>query len=425
MKMRYSILLVVFALLEGFPGNAFARAHKVTDSIVFSTIDYNNSLGSPRFYYLAKWDSQTGKTSLFFGDDTASTYPIKWSPSGRLLAVGRFGRKLADRAQICIIDRQGKLQRCLDDYLDNGYFSELATEKMFFPLDWSEDERYIRYFNSNYGYNFIEAEVSSGKITRTLYRVTDRTDTVYFDWTKDLQYLLIGVGTKSIPFEKYPLIKLDTQSKTGILQAELGHLITSMAKTQTADHLNANSPRLIGICPFSPKGNYILGYDPRFYEDTALEFIIYDAKTGKETQHWYHSANSSSLPQTCPSWIADESAFYFSVTQSSKGVIYRTDIYKYDLKTLTSSLYYDSSPEIIYTTSPLAIAPDGQYVAFETNYNPDYAWREGNDMPAIAPRIGVIDQGNTLMYIESPSQYGTLPLWVPPLLDIPTATPIP
>jgi WD40 repeat protein len=376
------------------------------DIIFFSRNYLDSPPGSPRQGILEKWNGQTGQITTFYRDSEGKTvFPISWSPSGQWFAVGVFGGTPPDR--ICILNRRGGLERCFEQGIHR--FAGTWFTRQLFPFRWSQDEKHVSFvYDILNSYELIEVNIATGKTTRTWHKAYRSLGSVPFDWTSDFAYISDA--------NTYAVTHLHSGTATVIPLARAeGRLRTP--PTNPDDSTSG----MLRICPFSPKGIYLPAYDNAdWFERAALEFTLFNVKTGEEAVLWTSTTHKFPLPASCPAWLADESAFYALAVRHPEQRTQRTDLFRYDLKSSTGTLYYDPSKnepvDIIFAPR---LSPDGQYLAFETNHNPSYVWRDNWDMPAVNGRVGIIGPNNQLVYIESEAHNSTLPIWIPPLATVP------
>ena len=140
---------------------------------------------------IVRVDAETLEVSPFYVDDEAfEILPLGWSPQGDLLAIYRMMPPL-DKAytlfprQLCILSRDGVLQRCMNDSSPMHWGRQPQTGmeywNFFFPITWGVNGQTV-YFSTEYpneksafgyGQRLVEASVITGETLRVIYDYPD------------------------------------------------------------------------------------------------------------------------------------------------------------------------------------------------------------------------------------------------------------
>jgi hypothetical protein len=403
---RLFILGFLFVMALGaIPGATSAQSLRLPTDLLFST---GTAADDYLFFHaFARVDADTLKTDYFYIDDTArATYmrPVSWSPSGQYLAF----LTLADWS-VCVLTRSGALQGCFQDKVSR--WERFRSQGKTYTLTWSEDEQKA-YFVADNGHTrrLIEADVATGQTQRTLYQVDTQGEfppMIY--WTPDLNYaatynegdLVYGAGFREeVRVEHVTTINLRTQEVFDMPAElpDLGTLVFCDRFSPLGHYLTAQTymdPQHPGFAVFDPQGNVIS--------------TISAARLGEFNLTWVY----------CPTWQADEQAFYFLAgSYDSAQSSYTASIIRYSLLEDTLLLYAQIEPPPAnheigsggYPVSPLVASPEGAYIAIQFG---DMVLGPGE----LIYEVGVLFPTGELIRFNDSFLRGLNPLWIPPLSE--------
>ncbi len=384
------------------------------NSLIFATAKYSPTSNGRSF--LSRIDVATQQAVFFYGNSDWDVLPLTWSSRGTYLAVV-FSRDSPQpemrESQVCVLTRLGKLQACMLEKpsIDLVFWGDSIQ----YTATWSADEKKLYFMSGTFqAHRLIEADVLTGQTIRVVYYENDHyANFTNFSWSSNLSHLIIGADDPAhVAHESTSLlIQLSpTNNQQPISTTDLAQ-VTPSIDGATASSLSAH--HFLVPCPFSPHDTYIAAYDDSFSADKSLEFIIMDQQG---TIKYSLDSNNAILPKTCPAWQNDEKALYFPywdpVNNPSVSSSHPTasSIYRYVLASGQITSYYNGSLPLSID-SPLSVSPDGNYLAFDTGYNPTYV--PTGTMPFYADRIAVVGPGNTVNYYADPYTNGSRPVWMP------------
>jgi hypothetical protein len=324
--------------------------------------DFDKNLLLPQYNILALIDENLKISQFYFDEKATLVKALTWSPHGNLLAVVKL-YSTSDLttvvSSICILDIEGHLQRCMDDEpvkLKN-WLLHLDLEAYY--VTWSADEKYIYFVTENINASenrsvrrLIEADVQTGKTTRTLYQIESIAhpgEAPVIRWTSDLSTLLIsvtGVGGSRANLPK--IVNLQT------------HETVELALDRNYDAV---------LCPdFSLSGMYLSVINVRG------QILIYD-NHGKIAHKVNIPVKTSNVYVPCPVWSDIEDTFYVYATERFD-TTYTSDLYAYSLNENKLERYLPL--ENTYLVDKSNMAYHEGYLAFEA-FTPD----EGKGLLAI------------------------------------------
>ncbi len=416
MKTKSMALMLAIALIVGGMASTHAappsQLPPLPADLLFTTTfaeygDYPRNV-------IMRVDAETAELSTFYVDQDADELaPLSWSPQGNLLAVYRILPPIDEAftlfpRQLCILDRTGVLQRCLDDSPPMHYAGGILQDwQHYFPVVWGTDGQSI-YFeteypnegsDSGYGRRIVEASVVTGETLRVLY---DYPEPYPVTLSPDLNHLVVGFKREYLG-EGNPTFLYDLTTGEQIDPSGLVPDLTGMFWT---------------CLPFSPGGRYIAAlvgyivfeYVPDFElpagEANMRGDLILLLDSQGIAQHIVGKPEGS--PATiwghyCPSWQPDEQAIVFLAYDNQE----RDYIRRYTLADQqTTTLYeFNSRPESErYAYAPLVPSPDGTYLAFTVST--ERGWKR---------HVAVLYPDGEIRRISSLYRFGLFPLWVPPL----------
>jgi hypothetical protein len=415
MKTRVVILMFTVGLLVLNPSSGPVGAQSPIPPLPNDLLFVPTISGGEVYFSrntILRVDARTLETSPFYVDDEAwEIVPLSWSPQGDLLAIYRI--MPADQAysysssprKLCILDRDGVLQRCLDDSPPMHYAGSPSEWQHYYPVAWGPDGQTI-YFDTEYpneesvdgyGRRLVEASVLTGETLRVVY---DYPDAYAVNLSPDLKHLTVGFGEQWYP--ENPAFLSDLTSGVQLDLADLVPDLTWLSR---------------GCIPFSPQGSYVTAitrydlfeYAPELEEpddyrngsgdvlvllapDGTVRHIIGDP-SGSPATMWYHE---------CPCWQADGQAIVFYAYGAEDRRIMR-----YSLPDQQTTTLYELGGGIgheSYVYSPLIPSPDGTHVALTVSDEPYGTNR----------LVAVLYPDGNIYRIPSPYRFGLYPLWVPP-----------
>lgn len=424
MKAKTILLILVALLLDlsvsSMPAEAQPPIPTLPADLLFTT-------GSPApgadfsLNMIMRVDAETLELSPFYVDaEAGQIQPIKWSPQGTLLAVYRLLPAIDDAytlfpRQLCILDRAGALQRCMEDSPPMHNTGGLPDKGLHFPVVWGSDGQTIffetEYPNEDsfigYGRRIAEASVVTGQTLRVVY---DYPESFPVTLSPDLKHISVGFLREFIG-ESYTFIRDLT---TGI-QVEPSTLVP------------AHTYMTWTCLPFSPSGQFIAVIASYNLSEYAPELVPPpdDYRNGRGSllllldtqgtaQHVIGEPEGSPAimwSPECPGWQPDEQAIVF---YASNGL--GTYIMRYTLADRQMITLYETGFEPgreTYVNAPFVLSPDGTHVALTVS-----------DEPYGDPLVAVLYPDGNIYRIPSPYRFGLYPLWVPPV-SAPPATPTP
>jgi hypothetical protein len=355
-------------------------------------------------------DAETLEVSPFYVDDKAwELMPVSWSPQGDLLVIYRMmpGDKpysySTSPRQLCILDRAGALQRCLEDGPPVHYAGRPEDWQHYYPVAWGPDGQTI-FFDTEYpteespfgyGRRLVEASVLTGETRRVLY---DYPGPYPVTLSPDLSHIAVGFGGQWKSNNPAYVLDLATGARL-----DVPDLVPHLTKLSWA------------CLPFSPHGSYITirsGYRLAVYAPTQEQtydngslLLILDTQGTIQGTIGEPEGPDMLQYQDCPGWQPDEQAIVFYAYGYEQGAILRYSLPSQQLTTLYELKSWPERESAIY--SPLIPSPDGAYVALTVSDN----YYGGERLVAVLYPDGEIYR------IPSPYRFGLYPLWVPPLND--------
>ncbi len=358
------------------------------------------------FNALVRVNSETLEILPFY-TDTTGIRAVSWSPQAHFLSIFRY---TSDKIEVCILDRQGQLQTCFEEGISNYAFQDLGEN---YAITWATDEQRIYFVVENERIlSLVEGDILTGQILRTLYQSPQ----IYYEWpplihwTPTLDY--VAVYTSDRPYTS------DYENLVATRNVTIIDL-----KTNEQLELNTYIPELgyFYFCEgFSPLGSYLVA---RVYVDghlpgsTTNPDLIEIALVDKEG-HIIQAINQTQLDQYgidrvyCPSWQAQEEAFYFVGSPLDKDdptTVGKTSIFKYTLSTgeLTEQKHIGPEAGSGFPAGPLILSPDGTGIAF--------LFRDAGVMSEVA----VLLPDGEIARFNEPYSRGAFPLWIPSLGEPP------
>lgn len=423
MKQKAIILVLAVGLLALGFSSTQVKAQPSTPPLPADLLFVTASgagVGDYRHNMIVQVDAETLEVTPFYVDTEADEIlPISWSPQDDLLAIYRI-LPAVDEAytmfprQLCILNRAGVLQRCLNDSPPMHYAGLPDSDwQSYYPVTWGPDGQTL-YFDTEYtaeespfgyGRRLIEASVTTGETLRIVYDYPGPYSVVF---SPDLNH--VSVGFSGTWYDGNPANLLDLAAGS---QLSIPNLVPQ-------------NIWLDGVCwPFSPHGSYITaraGYDLAAYAPT-LEAPD-DYRQGKGglllildsqgiVQHVVGEPNGSPAVMwyfDCPGWQPDEQAAVFLAFGVDETRIMRYSLLDHQTTTLYE-LGSGTTPEY-YVYLPLVPSPNGTHVALTVSDDPqgDY-------------QAAVLYPDNEIRRIPSPYNFGLYPLWVPPLPPVADAGP--
>lgn len=356
---------------------------------------------------IVRVDAETLEVSPFYIDDQAfELVPLSWSPQGDLLAVYRFLPALDEYytlvpRQLCILDRNGVFQRCMEDALPmhgGGFHEEWNS---YYPVTWSPNGQTI-YFDteypnaesfSGYGRRLVEASVMTGETLRVVY---DYPGAYSISLSPDLNHVAVGSGGVWYGIG-FPAYTLD---------------LTTGTQIDIPDLLSENVG-LYWLYSFSPRGSYYTvgaGYLTAYYAPELEQtyeagdlILILDPQGNIQ-----HVVGEPEVPDPLvwrlesPTWQADEQAIVFYGYNSESRYLVRYSLPDQQLIVLYE-LGWNAGQEA-YVDSPFITSPDNTHIALTVS-----------DGPYEDRLVAVLYPDGEIYRIPSPYRFGLYPLWMPPL----------
>ncbi len=370
------------------------------------------------YSFLAHIDSQTQQAVPFYIQPNRNVEPLAWSPSGNQLAVARYGNDLGPLVQICILTRQAQLRVCMEEEPNNQlvFYSPDDSATYLYNVTWSADEQKLYFISeTNNVFRLIESSTDTGETIRTIVSGQDTVqDFTTYSWTTQLDYLIIGAGDRARINHAGTVSLIKLLSQNSPATPMVNELVQIISPPKTSNRFSNRAGYTVP-CPFSPKTNIIPVYEVSPPGISSAQFTLLD-KTAKQIQGQIQLNSTTHIPQSCPSWQVDEKVLYFpySIFDPQTGEPTSTVIEKYTPATNQVVDYY-SKKDLPALASPLSVSPNGDYLAYDTYYNPGY--KPTGDMFSVAPRIAVIGSNGTLFYYGPPYMSAGSPIWIPPLMQ--------
>jgi hypothetical protein len=412
MKTKSMTLILAIVLIVG--GTTSTRAAPPSQmpplpaDLLFTTTTGVGDVDFPR-NTIVRVDAETLEVTPFYVDSEAyEVMPISWSPQGDLLAIYRI-MPAVDEAftlfprQLCILNRAGVLQRCLNDNLPMHYVGNTMEWQHYYPIAWSPDGQTI-YFDTEYpteespfgyGRRLVEASVVTGLMLRIVY---DYPGPYPVTASPDLNHIVVGFGGEWRGNNPAYVFDLTTEERFDV--PTVVPALTSLSWT---------------CLPFSPHGTYLTAtawydlaqYAPgqeQAYKDGYL-LLILDTQGTLQSMIGEPDSPDPLRYQECPDWQPDEQAIVFYAHSVEHRYIMRYSLPDQQLTTLYEVKARKDTPDResnIY--SPLVPSPDGSYVALTVS-----------DGPYSDRLVAVLYPDGEIRRIPSPYRFGLYPLWVPPL----------
>jgi hypothetical protein len=410
MKTKLIVLVLAIVLIIG--GTTSTRAEPPSQvpplpaDLLFTTNLTAEWLALPR-NVIARVDAETLEVTPFYTDTEAyEVVPLSWSPQGDLLAVYRILPPIDESLtlfprQLCILDRAGELQRCMDDGLpmygmdQPQYWGDYS----YSPVTWSPDGQNI-YFDieypnaesfSGYGRRLVEASVMTGQTLRVIY---DYPGAFSISLSPDMNHVAVGFGGEwyGIGFPAYTL-DLTTGTQIDIpalLPEDVGlYLLYSFSPqgnyyTVGAGYLTAyHAPELEQLYE---AGDLLLILDPQ----GNIQHVVGEPE-GPDPLVWRLES---------PTWQADEQAIVLYGYRSEHRYLMRYSLSDQELTALYE-LGWTVGHEP-YIDAPFVSSPDNTHIALTVSDDP-YGDRQ----------VAVLYPDGEIRRIPSPYRFGLYPLWVP------------
>jgi len=355
-------------------------------------------------------DAETLEVSPFYVDAEADELiPLSWSPQGNLLAVYRVLPAIDESLtlfprQLCILDRTGVLQRCMDDELPMHGVGSPEGWRYYYPVTWSPDGQTI-YFEteylrgesgSSYGRRLVEASVLTGETLRIVY---DYPGSSSLSLSPDLNHVVVGSGETWYGIG-FPAYMLDLTAGTQI----------------DFPDLMPDKVGLYQLYSFSPQGSYYTvgaGYLTTHYApeleqlyESGSPILILDPQGNIQ-----HVVGEPDSPDPLvwnfefPTWQADEQAIVFYGYGSEHRCLMRYSLPDQQLTTLYE-LGWDAGQEF-YIYAPFVSSPDNTHIALTVSDADPYADR----------LVAVLYPDGVIRRIANPYSFSLYPLWIPPLTN--------
>jgi WD40 repeat protein len=236
-------------------------------------------------------DPHTQTTKIFY-TDYAFLRPLSWSPKGDLFLFFRepWGSDQMPTTKLCLLNRQGVLQKCFVDHVVN-YWSEVVYDQLTATI-WSEDGRHVYFMahgKDGQRVRFVEAEVATGATSRVLYEVPEGSNTDFLAISKDLRYLLANTAAMGYFGTPY-LVDLATKEEIPFNSG-----------------LSEESGRFFCL-GFSPNSQYLV---IRNFADDAKPVMEIVNLQGEVVHTIIGPEGEGLFRMTCPTWQADSNSLYF------------------------------------------------------------------------------------------------------------------
>jgi len=374
--------------------------------LLFTTTTAMEEVDYPR-NMIVRVNAETLDVSPFYVDNEADTImPLSWSPQGDLLAIYRIMPAIDEDYtlfphQLCILNRAGVLQRCLNDNPPMHFAGDPQLLQHYYPVAWGPDGQtiyfYTEYSNSNstygYGRRLIEASVITGETLRVVF---DYPDPYPINPSPDLNHAVVGFGGEwRGPGTPVFLVDLAANEQLDVTTA-----------------IPNNTEFRRGCLPFSPNGTYITviaKYDLATYapeQDPTMNggkgnlLVILDTQGIIQGIIGQPNGLNTLWNQGCPAWRPDEQAFYFIASDMEKVYVMHYSLPDQRLTTLYELKRWPEQESNIYP--PLISSSDGTYLAFTVS-----------DGPYQDRLVAVLYPDGEIRRIPSPYRFGLYPLWMP------------
>lgn len=424
-----AIVLALIAALLGLSASSVAIQAQSPIPVLPADLLFTASLTAGQGDYprdvILRVDAETLEVTPFYIDTEAfEMVPLGWSPQGNWLAVYRVVMPPADERfidpnstprQLCLLDRAGALQRCMEDSPPMHWAGLPHEWQSYYPVVWGQDGQTI-YFEteypsndsiSGYGRRIVEASVLTGETLRTVYEYPDPFQVVI---SPDLQRISVGFG-EAWGGSGYPAFVFDLTTGT---QFDVPSLM----------------PRYVGLewlCqPFSPHGSFVAAqgiyklarYAPELeapddYREGQgdLLFLLDMHSTVQHIIGEPQGAPATIWDLECPGWQPDEQAVVFYASNNLGRYLMRYALADRRLTTLYE-LSFEPGHEA-YVHAPFVPSPGGSHIALTVS-----------DGPYEDRLVAVLYPDGNIYRIPSPYRFSLYPLWVPPV-STPPATPTP
>jgi hypothetical protein len=259
---------------------------------------------------------------LYTNPDPITIRALGWSPQRDLLLFFREDLNAAGQIipQLCLLNRQGVLQRCFADHVVNygtpAVYDQIAT------ATWSESGRYIYFMadgKADQRMRFVEAEVATGATSRVLYEVPEGSSSRFLAISKDLRYLLANVGDDTTFGTPY-LVDLATKEEIPL---------DSLASVESGRFF---------CLGFSPNSQYLVIRNSADGDKPVMQIVTLQG----EVVHTILGPDPESeglFLMTCPTWQADSNSLYFSALNiRDQERILR--VFRYDLTQQQTTIVY-------------------------------------------------------------------------------------
>lgn len=420
MKTRAIILILTAGLLglntSSIPVEAQFPVPPLPTDLLFAT-------GSPApradfsLNTIMRVDAETLETSPFYVDaEAGQIQPLSWSPQGDLLVVYRVLPAIDEAftlfpRQLCILDRAGVLQRCMEDGPPMHNTGGVPDDGLHFPVVWGSDGQTI-YFETEYpnedsfigyGRRIVEASVLTGETLRVVYAYPESFPVTL---SPDLNHISVGFLSEFIGEDDTFIHDLSTGVQVNPSMMVPAH--TYMTWT---------------CLPFSPSGQFIAAkasYDlseyapdlvppPDDYRNGQGSLLLL-LDTQGIAQHIIGEPEGSPAimwSPECPGWRPDGQAVVFYASNGLGRYLMQYSLPDRQLTTLYE-LGFEPDRET-YINAPFVPSPDGIHVALTVS-----------DEPNGDPLVAVLYPDGEIYRIPSPYRFGLYPLWVPPLEQAPS-----
>jgi hypothetical protein len=411
---RYGVVLFlvvfIFLLNGGTERGAAQQLPPLPADLVFTASTIEGEGDFPRDIIL-RVDAETYEIFPFYVDHEAfEVLPISWSPTGDLLAIYRILPPLDDSftvfpRQMCILNREGVLQRCLEDDPPLHYGGDVASWDYYYPVAWGSDGQTFIYQTeypnkaSEYGYGrrLVEANLITGD-TRVLY---DYSDPYPIYPSSTLRYVIVGFGgIWGGPSD--PAFLIDRVTGTRL---DISTTVPALTKLYKACMPLSPNDKYITVSASYDLATYAPDQDPSL--DTQAMGLLVILDTQGTIRHVIGEPDGINTlwAQDCPGWSPDEKAIFFWATNLEyKAFIMRYSLVDEQLDVLYEVKEWSKQEYSIYP--PFIVAPDGEHIALAVAEIPDNK-----------PQVAVLYPDGEIRRIPSPYRFGLYPLWVPPLAE--------
>lgn len=342
---------------------------------------------------LVKVNAETLELSQFFSNlSNQSVFglnAIAWSPNGQWLAIIQHVGAVGDHSEICILDRSGVFQRCMDEGAVWGS-NDFGTSQ-FEALTWSADSQKVYYaVQVPDRLLLVEADVATGKTTRAIFEApkTESLPYALMVWSVDKGYVVVGDHYNPPPY-KFPL--------------QIVSLTAAPASPERQQDVLSVIPRqeVNRLCPrVSPQGTYFVVLADGEYE--AKRIVLFN----QHNQIVHQIGSSTQFPDltvTCPEWQSDEQALYFAGYSPADE---EAQIFRYVLPEGKLTVWYRS----VRGTTPLG----GMAYPIRLSLDEQVIAGRAESPPVGNIRVGVVFADGYELAIQGEYDYVVNPLWFPP-----------